>query len=134
MMKIRILRFQLDTDATLGKLYVDDSFRCYTCEDTVRAPDAPKIFGQTAIPAGVYNVEITHSPHFGRDLPLLDAVPGFSGVRIHPGNTPADTEGCILVGRGLLPKGVSESRAAFEPLFTEIQSALAAGAVTLEIG
>lgn len=134
-MKIKVSRFQLDADVTLGKLSINDVFRCYTCEDTVRAPEAPKVFGQTAIPAGVYNVEITHSPHFGRDLPLLDAVPNFSGVRIHPGNTAADTEGCILVGRGLLPKGVSESRAAFEPLFAEIQSALAAGErVTLEIG
>jgi hypothetical protein len=126
-MELTLDRKQLDPGFTIGDLYVDGVWECFTCEDTVRAPGAPKVFGQTAIPAGRYEVVITPSPHFGRDLPLLVGVPGFDGVRIHPGNTAADTEGCVLVGRLRWPKGVGESKLAFEALFPKIQAAIAAG-------
>ena len=79
-------------------------------------------------------MQITHSAHFGRDLPLLVGVPGFDGVRIHPGNTAADTEGCILVGTRLNVEALEQSRVAFDALFPKIQAALAAGEdVTIEV-
>src|SRR5437773_6046728 len=81
---------------TIGELVVDGVFECYSLEDEVRG--GPKIPGQTAIPAGRYRVVITPSQRFGRLLPLLEDVPGFEGIRIHAGNTSADTAGCILVG------------------------------------
>ncbi len=113
-------------DATLGKLYVDGQYRCETLEDQVRAPGV-KVKGETAIPAGVYQVVITMSPRFGRLLPLLVGVPGFEGVRIHPGNTTGDTEGCILVGRGRERNIITDSRAAFGPLAADIEAAIAGG-------
>jgi hypothetical protein len=86
------------------------------------------------IPFGVYEVDITYSPHFDRFLPLLLAVPNFSGVRIHPGNTAADTEGCILVGADRLPGAIGRSRDAFNTLLPKLQSAKDAGdLITLEI-
>lgn len=112
---------------------------CFTLEDVVRGTDGAtvkewKIPGQTAIPKGVYNVVITPSHRFKRDLPLLENVPGFTGVRIHPGNTAEDTEGCILVGRYRSTHSVSESKAAFAELLPKIQAALQdGGTVTLEI-
>lgn len=133
-MKLTLNRVQFEAACTIGQLLVDGNPACYTLEDLVRAPSAPKVFGQTAIPAGTYGVIVTHSPHFGRDMPLLVNVPGFEGVRIHPGNTAADTEGCILVGMDRLADSIGRSRLAFEPLFGRIQGALAAGqTVSIEV-
>lgn len=111
---------------------VDGAYECFTLEDVVR--EGPKVPGATAIPYGTYAVTITHSERFERDLPLVLDVPGFGGIRIHPGNTAADTEGCILVGRTKGPTFVGESRAAFNALFPKIKEALEAGdSVTLEV-
>lgn len=68
---------------------------CYTLEDVVRS--GPKVPGETAIPAGTYPLLITYSNRFKRLLPLVDNVPGFAGIRMHGGNTSANTEGCLLV-------------------------------------
>jgi hypothetical protein len=112
---------------------------CFTLEDVVRERagepvEAWKVRGETAISKGVYRVVITYSNRFKRDLPLLVDVPGFSGVRIHPGNTAADTEGCLLVGRAKGPSNVTESRLAFADLYEKIERAIDAGeVVTLEI-
>lgn len=132
-MKLALERLQLDADVTIGSLSIDGAWQCWTLEDVVRPPEAPKVFGQTAIPYGLYGVAITMSPHFGRLLPELLKVPNFSGVRIHPGNTTADTEGCILVGQDRLGKSLGHSRAAFDVLFPILRDALAKGPVTLEI-
>jgi hypothetical protein len=55
---------------------------------------------------------------------LLVDVPGFEGVRIHPGNTSADTEGCLLPGRTRTDRTVGESKVAFNALFGKIQQGL----------
>ena len=56
---------------------------------------------RTCIPFGTYALRVTWSPRYKRWMPQVLAVPGYSGIRIHAGNTPADTAGCILVGRRL---------------------------------
>lgn len=132
-MKLVLERLQLDKDVTIGALTVDGVFECWTLEDITRAVGV-KVAGDTAIPYGTYPVSITHSPRFGRELPLLDKVPGFTGVRIHPGNTTADTEGCILVGTDRLAKSIGRSRMAFDNLFIKLAHAARAGqAITLEV-
>lgn len=107
--------------ATLGELTRDGAHICYTCEDVIREVKIP---GETCIPPGRYSIIVTWSPHFQRELPLLVDVPGFSGVRIHSGNTAADTEGCILVGKTLEEAigAIGHSREAFNELFAVIEN------------
>ena len=123
-MELLLRRDQSTAAATLGELSVDGQFECYTCEDVVRAV---KIKGDTAISVGRYQVVITMSNRFKRELPLLLNVPNFDGIRIHTGNTAEDTEGCILVGQQIDGDSVRDSRPAFAHLFPKIQAALQDG-------
>jgi Family of unknown function (DUF5675) len=123
---------------TLGKMFIDGQLTVYTCEDAVREkPGVPvaewKVPGSTAIARGIYRVIITFSNRFQKHLPLLLDVPGFSGVRIHAGNTAGDTEGCILVGTGRAKESVTNSRLAMSVLMPKIEEGLKNGAVTIEI-
>ena len=128
---MRLDRLSCGPVCTIGELSIDGAFECWTLEDVVRDEKIP---GETAIPSGTYNVIITMSNRFKRELPLLENVPNFTGVRIHPGNTSEDTEGCILVGRGKTDKTVTESKAAFNALYGKIQQGLNDGdTVTIEI-
>lgn len=126
-MKLRLQRSVMSGGFTIGKLYIDGKYYCDTLEDTDRMlEDHPhaKVYGETAIPRGTYDVIITMSNRFRRELPLLKNVPGFEGIRIHPGNGPQDTEGCILVGT-LNDRGdrVVMSRVTFDGLFKILDKA-----------
>ena len=94
-MKLFLQRIAQTPEYTIGRLEINGKFFCHTLEDAVREQ---KIAGKTAIPEGIYNVVVNHSPKFKRNLPLLLDVPYFEGIRIHRGNTAKDTSGCILVG------------------------------------
>lgn len=131
-MRLKLERTACGPVCTIGALFVDGKQECYTLEDVVRTGE--KVYGQTAIPAGVYNVVVTPSARFKRELPLLENVPGFQGIRIHPGNTAKDTEGCILVGKAKTAESVTHSREAFNALFEKIKESLASGEkVTMEV-
>ena len=132
-MKMELKRVDLTKDRTIGVLHIDGVRECWTLEDAVR-PDGVKIYGETAIPKGVYTVDVTPSPRFKRDLPLLINVANFTGVRIHPGNTAGDTEGCILVGQDRAADSILKSKVAFDALFAKIRAAKARREpITLEI-
>ena len=120
-MKLTLLREPTIGASTFGVLFVDGRFECFTLEDALR--EGPKVHGETAIPAGTYGVQVTFSPRFRRRLPLLLGVPGFEGIRIHPGNHHEDTEGCILVGlrRHVEGRAVLESRIAMAPLQLKLE-------------
>ena len=123
-MELQVKRTDLTDESTIGELSVNGEFECYTLEDKVRPV---KIAGKTAIPAGRYEVIINFSQRFGRPLPLLLNVPDFEGVRIHPGNTDADTEGCILVGDTKKPNFVGDSRAGLRAVIRKTEGCIGNG-------
>ena len=129
-MDLMLRREPSGEDFTRGELTVNGSFECFTLEDKVRPV---KIKGITAIPAGAYEVVVTFSERFKRPLPLLLNVPNFDGIRIHPGNTSRDTEGCILVGQKRTKDSVQLSRAAFDVLFAKIAQAATREKIFIEI-
>ena len=112
-------------ESTIGELFIDGKHECWTLEDPVRT--GPKIAGVTAIPAGTYDVRITWSPKFRHDVPLLLGVVGFEGVRIHIGNTPEDTQGCVLVGQTRGFDWIGRSQAAYDLLYAKLLTAQKAG-------
>ena len=129
-MDLRVKRLEFSDDSTIGELSVDGQFECYTLEDKVRPV---KIKGKTAIPAGRYEVVINFSQRFQKPLPLLLNVPNFEGVRIHPGNVSANTEGCILVGDTRRVNFVGQSRVAFNRLFQKMKTAAKIQKIFIEI-
>ena len=136
-MKIDVVRFSRTAAATLGRLAVNGQFECYTLEDVVRPPGLRKVWGQTAIPAGSYEVVVTYSTRFHEFMPQLLNVPNFEGIRIHSGNTTADTAGCLLTGTAIAPnrERIFNSLRAYHALFLKIEAALDRGeAISLTIG
>jgi hypothetical protein len=131
-MEITVTRSETRKGATIGQLRINGVHLCFTLEDAVREiqgepVESWKVAGETAIPRGRYQVIVNESARFGRLMPLLVNVPGFSGVRIHPGNSAADTEGCILLGLSVQGNLVLQSRAAFEQFFKQLQAAILNG-------
>lgn len=130
-MKLQLYRANCGKTSTLGTLTIGGTHECFVLEDADRQlesnPD-DKVYGQTCIPRGTYKVIVTYSNRFKRELPLLVDVPGFSGVRIHPGNTTEDTEGCLLPGTSFVTTAngyvVNNSRNAFYKLFQKIEESL----------
>lgn len=110
---------------TIGHLYINGEYFSDTLEDVDRGLindmseeeiKKIKIYGRTAIPKGTYKVEVTYSPKFKRHLPLLIGVKGFTGIRIHSGNSHEDTLGCLLVGYNKVKGQVINSRVTSDKL------------------
>ena len=126
-MDLTLYRTLLTPDYTLGRLFVDGLYECWTLEDQVR-PAGEKVKGATAIPAGTYKVTIDLSHRFGKMMMHVLDVPNFDGIRIHSGNTTRDTEGCILVGYDRRGDGtIGRSRDALAALQPKVASELNRG-------
>jgi hypothetical protein len=137
-MDIQVRRTTFTNLSTVGEMWIDGQFECYTLEDCTRQvlgqPVAAwKIANSTAIPIGQYTVTIDQSARFGQLMPHVLNVPGFEGVRIHWGNTDKDTEGCILVGQEKTTDFIGHSRAAFAEFFPKLQAAMSDGGATITV-
>ncbi len=131
--ELTVIRTDLLPDKTFGLLDINGEFFCHTLEDTDRKLESNptgKVYGETAIPRGKYTVVLDFSHRFKKTLPHVLGVSLFDGIRIHPGNTAADTHGCILVGDSRNESGVAESRKAFERLMERLSKA---SKITLEV-
>ena len=125
-MKLKLTRDTFSDESTIGKLYIDGEYFCETLEDKDRYLEAggKKEYGKTCIPRGIYGVTITMSNRFKKELPLLLNVPQFEGIRIHAGNTAADTDGCILLGRTRRNNFIENSRDAVNEFIAKLKEAL----------
>lgn len=140
-MKLTLKRIALRPTYTIGKLYIDNVYFCDTIEDTVRDTNKSgkfdngeqKIKGKTAIPYGTYEIKWTYSPRFKKYTPQLMNVPSFEGIRVHAGNTSADTEGCLILGENKQVGKVLNSRATINKFYPIIKEACSNGKVTIEI-
>ena len=140
-MKSTLKRIALRSTYTIGKLYIDDAYFCDTLEDTVRDTNKSgkfdngeqKVKGKTAIPYGTYEIKWTYSPRFKKYTPQLMNVPSFEGIRVHAGNTSADTEGCLILGENKQVGKVLNSRATINKFYQIIKEACSNGKVTIEI-
>lgn len=142
-MKIKLSREVFTDKSTIGQMFIDGKYFCDTLEDKNRDENKNgifdngevKIYGETAIPYGNYDVTVSYSNAFKRELPLLLNVPHFEGIRIHRGNKPEDTKGCILVGEYKeTPNWISNSTPYEIKLTGLIKEAISAGhKVTINI-
>ena len=153
-MKLTLKRIYTCSTYTIGHLYADGEYLCDTLEDcdrgltdkmTVEEISKKKVYGQTAIPKGNYEIDMDKaSPSLGRKepyktlckgkVPRLKKVKGYSGVLIHVGNYPKDTLGCILVGLNKAKGQVLQSRVTFEKVYKVLAGAHSKGEkITLEI-
>jgi len=131
-MELKIIRKEFTENSTIGELYIDSSFYCFTLEDMIREPGV-KIAGKTAIPEGRYRVIIDQSNRFRRAMPHILDVPMFEGIRIHAGNTAASTAGCPLLGFQKGKDWIGESRLAFNQFFDKLYMSLAHEEAWIEI-
>ena len=136
-MKLDVLRYKDDGNTTLGLLFIDGVFECYTIEDEEREE---KIKGETRIPEGTYKLDfrrelsgLTHSYRrkydwFDYHLHVKD-VPNFKYVYIHVGNTEKNTDGCLLLGSTVDKDSMFQGRstAAFKELYLKVGDAINKG-------
>ena len=138
-MELTLNRFSGADESTLGLLYVDEKFFCYTLEDQYNEPKVP---GETRIPNGRYKIELRNEGgmteryaqrfDFHKGMLWLRNVPNFQFIYIHTGNNDDHSEGCILVGDGqvtnIVERGtVTSSVAAYTRLYKHITGALEIG-------
>lgn len=95
MKKYKLIRFQQEDKATLGKLLDENGYIiCYTLED----PWKNNFKNISCIPEGVYKC-VKHNGTKYQNVWKLLGVIGRSNILIHNGNYATDTQGCILVGQ-----------------------------------
>lgn len=143
-MRLVLSRHALLPKYTIGKLYIDGVFFCNTLEDTDRGLyanmtlkdiKAKKVYGETAIPYGEYEIDMdTVSPKYSKKttyadvtnggyMPRLKNVKGWDGVLIHGGNRPEDSLGCVLVGNNTVVGQLTNSFATFKALYARMYEA-----------
>ena len=134
-----VIRYVDDGETTLGLLFIDGKYFCYTLEDTYRKV---KVKGKTRIPKGVYSVDFNR---YDTDLTVkyrktrpwflyhlhVQNVPGFEGIYIHSGSTHEHTDGCLLVASSIYSdnakSSIFNSKITFEKLYKLLKPKLDAG-------
>lgn len=142
-MKICLHRKYKKNNYTIGQLFINNEYFSDCLEDTDRGLTSNmsieeikriKVPGNTCIPYGTYKITITYSPRFKKNLPLINDVKGFEGIRIHSGNNNNDTSGCLLLGFNKIKGGVINSKVIVDKFIDIIQKTINSGeSITLSI-
>lgn len=122
MIRLRLERVIKTDTYTIGNLYIDDEFFCNTLEDTCRIVNndcSMKIYGKTAIPEGIYDIEMLWWEKHKNHYPHIKDVPCFEGILIHGGTTVEDTEGCLLIGEQLQQEGTLGNCRVYQDLLND---------------
>lgn len=131
-MDIKLVRRAYRDAYTIGSLYFDGEYQCDTVEDKDRGLKKSdslskiaktKVYGKTAIPKGTYRVILSWSRAFKQIMPEILDVPGFSGIRIHSGNSADDSLGCVIVGENKVVGKVINSRATYQRILAKLKHA-----------
>lgn len=106
-MRVTLRRIAFKDKYTIGKVYINNKYFSDSIEDKDRGLYdymseeyilEKKVKHESAIPYGMYKLLWTYSPKYKRFMPEVLDVKGFTGIRIHSGNTEEDSSGCILLG------------------------------------
>ena len=131
-LNLYVKRFQFSLNSTIGRLFVENDYECFTLEDTDRQVDGVPVakwkqYGKTCIPRGTYEIKMLWSNHYKCLMPHIIGVEGFSEIMIHIGNGPLDTLGCLLVGRNApRPDFIIGSKVAYYALLAKLKKAFEA--------
>ena len=132
-MQIVLKRISKKPDYTIGKVYINNEYFCDSIEDKDRGltdnmselqVQAIKVMHKTAIPTGTYKVTYTYSNKYKKMMPLVNDVKGFTGIRIHSGNTADDSSGCIILGQNKVVGKVINSKITIDKFITILKKAL----------
>lgn len=110
-MQLKLIRDIDNGECTIGRLFADGEFLCFTLENTW-ADNEPRV---SCIPEGTYEMDMKAYGRYWEkykplEIPILKDVPNRSQILIHPGNYAKDTLGCILVGDSKGENAVFNSR------------------------
>jgi hypothetical protein len=131
-MELQLKRETFTEQSTIGTLSIEGKFECFILEDKDRGLSdtmslekiaGTKVYGKTCIPYGRYEIDWTMSARFKVMMPILLNVKGYSGIRIHKGNTEVDSLGCLLCGTRKKSNMVTESTLATRNLYAKIENA-----------
>ena len=132
-MELLVRRLVFNKNYTEGQLFIDGAYFCDTLEDKTRdfnkdgdldEPGEEKVYGETAIPFGTYQVIMSYSTKFKKLMPEIKHVKDFEGIRIHAGNIPAHTLGCLLCGVWDSEGRLKKSKETIAELYPLIQASL----------
>jgi hypothetical protein len=136
-MNLEIVRKIFTDESTVGDFLIGGVRYYYSLEDKDRQRQEDgsiipwtrdlKVYGETAIPYGRYEVITNFSARFKTVMPLLINVQDYEGVRIHSGNTDENTEGCPLIGFTKADNFIGQSKKAFEDFMPRLVAALKKG-------
>lgn len=149
MINLEVARYGFGLRSTLSRIYAEGgpwnerTSMGFVLEDQVRPEGEPKVPGETAIPAGTYELDLRteggmHSdytdrfPEWHKGMLWFREVPDFEWIYLHPANTDRQLRGCQAPGAVpvMMPDGefqVRRSVDVYKPIYIPVATAILNG-------